>query len=300
MSGGAVSDYRYTGQRQESLGNNWIYDYGARFYDALIGRFLSADTIVPGAGNPQALNRYAYSHNNPLKYTDPSGHCPPRDDECWELQWQTEAAYGFKLNGDWRKDEISALQDALAKMAAAIAGQILGGDARLLRAIMWNTRTLTRVRLDHPNYSAFADPLTGDITFWNGTFQQSYADILWTIAHEFGHSMDAWNGLPGHAQGSNTVLTFIFLSPFPWRCSLFGNCPGNEFPSDAKEDWASSFAAFVFPDAPLTRRIYSPAQIAARREFVGLQVNLMLQTLFRIVPQIFPYDVIPPPPYPTG
>ncbi len=51
-SGGAVSAYRYTGQRQESLGNNWIYDYGARFYDALIGRFLSADSIVPGAGNP--------------------------------------------------------------------------------------------------------------------------------------------------------------------------------------------------------------------------------------------------------
>ncbi len=74
-SGGAVSDYRFTGQRQESLGNNWIYDYGARFYDALIGRFLSADSIVPGAGNPQALNRYAYTFNNPLKYVDPTGHC---------------------------------------------------------------------------------------------------------------------------------------------------------------------------------------------------------------------------------
>jgi len=29
---------------------------------------------VPGAGNPQALNRYSYALNNPLRYKDPSGH----------------------------------------------------------------------------------------------------------------------------------------------------------------------------------------------------------------------------------
>ena len=40
----------------------------------MLGRFLSADTIVPSPGNPQSLNRYAYGLNNPLKYVDPSGH----------------------------------------------------------------------------------------------------------------------------------------------------------------------------------------------------------------------------------
>jgi len=29
---------------------------------------------VPGAANPQAYNRYSYVLNNPLRYTDPSGH----------------------------------------------------------------------------------------------------------------------------------------------------------------------------------------------------------------------------------
>jgi hypothetical protein len=29
---------------------------------------------VPSPGNPQSLNRYAYTANNPLKYTDPTGH----------------------------------------------------------------------------------------------------------------------------------------------------------------------------------------------------------------------------------
>ncbi|MDJ0756874.1 MAG: hypothetical protein QNJ45_25310 [Ardenticatenaceae bacterium] len=43
-----------------------------------MGRFASADTIVPDTKNPQAFNRYAYGYNNPVKFIDPSGHvsCP--------------------------------------------------------------------------------------------------------------------------------------------------------------------------------------------------------------------------------
>ncbi len=68
------TDYGFTGQRFEAT-PGYIYDFGARYYDPYIGRFISADTVVPGAGNPQALNRYSYVFNNPLKYTDPSGQC---------------------------------------------------------------------------------------------------------------------------------------------------------------------------------------------------------------------------------
>ena len=51
-----------------------MYFYNARFYDATLGRFAQADTIIPGAGNPLALDRYAYVQNNSLRYTDPTGH----------------------------------------------------------------------------------------------------------------------------------------------------------------------------------------------------------------------------------
>jgi hypothetical protein len=46
----------------------------ARYYHPALGRFVSADTIVPEPGNPQDLNRYSYTRNNPVRYTDPSGH----------------------------------------------------------------------------------------------------------------------------------------------------------------------------------------------------------------------------------
>jgi RHS repeat-associated protein len=66
------TDKLFTGQREiTGLG---IYHYGARFYSPKLGRFLSADTIVPGYANPQNLNRFSYVINNPLRYTDPSGH----------------------------------------------------------------------------------------------------------------------------------------------------------------------------------------------------------------------------------
>ena len=59
-----------------------IYDYGARFYSPKLGRFLSADTIVPGVANPQALNRYSSVLGNPIRYNnDPTGHmCSDPDD----------------------------------------------------------------------------------------------------------------------------------------------------------------------------------------------------------------------------
>ena len=45
------------------------YYLRARFYNPVIARFLSEDTYY-GDG----LNLYAYCHNNPVRYVDPSGH----------------------------------------------------------------------------------------------------------------------------------------------------------------------------------------------------------------------------------
>ena len=43
-----------------------LYFYNARYYDPALGRFASADTLVPQPQNPQSLNRYTYAANNPL------------------------------------------------------------------------------------------------------------------------------------------------------------------------------------------------------------------------------------------
>ena len=87
-SGSTPTSLRYTGQREDaSIG---LYFYNARYYDPALGRFIQADTIVPEPGDPQALNRYSYAQNNPLRYIDPSGH------------W-TEEELPLILGKDWRE-----------------------------------------------------------------------------------------------------------------------------------------------------------------------------------------------------
>ncbi len=83
---GEITDTSYLFTDQEFDTENGLYNYNARLYDPVIGRFISADTIVPQPFNPQSLNRYTYCLNNPLIYVDPSGHegygCSPFGGDC--------------------------------------------------------------------------------------------------------------------------------------------------------------------------------------------------------------------------
>ena len=61
----------YTGH--EMMDDLGLIHMNARIYDAELGRFLQADSMVE-ADATQGLNRYTYVLNNPLSSTDPSGH----------------------------------------------------------------------------------------------------------------------------------------------------------------------------------------------------------------------------------
>jgi hypothetical protein len=60
-------------------------DYNARYYDPYLGRFISADTLVPEPGGSQGWNRYSYVSNNPLKFVDPTGHCQGLSGAAWSI-----------------------------------------------------------------------------------------------------------------------------------------------------------------------------------------------------------------------
>lgn len=69
-----LTDFTYTGQ-QVDLDTGLMF-YNARWYDPVLGRFVSPDPLVPSPGNPQGLNRYSYVYNRPLVLRDPSGYDP--------------------------------------------------------------------------------------------------------------------------------------------------------------------------------------------------------------------------------
>lgn len=88
--------------------------YGARYYDATLGRFTQADTIVPNPMDPQSLNRYSYVRNNPVNLIDPTGHedCAPEDDWCWQNRWfEAHGQCWSDAKQDWSKSCEPAFQD---------------------------------------------------------------------------------------------------------------------------------------------------------------------------------------------
>ena len=66
QTGASTNRLGYTGRENDGTG---VLYYRARYYDSVIGRFLSEDPLGFKAG----INFYAYTNNNPVNANDPSG-----------------------------------------------------------------------------------------------------------------------------------------------------------------------------------------------------------------------------------
>ncbi len=74
-----ISDRGFTGHIHDNTGDYPTQNVGliymnARYYLPEVGRFISPDSIVPEAENPQSYNRYSYVRNSPMNFIDPTGH----------------------------------------------------------------------------------------------------------------------------------------------------------------------------------------------------------------------------------
>ncbi|HEX2062137.1 MAG TPA: RHS repeat-associated core domain-containing protein [Thermoanaerobaculia bacterium] len=63
---------QFTGHERDSFQLDYMH---ARYYDPMVGRFLSVDPGGVDPRRPQSWNRYSYVLNNPVNLTDPTGRC---------------------------------------------------------------------------------------------------------------------------------------------------------------------------------------------------------------------------------
>ena len=92
--------FTFTGRRHD--GSTQLIQMGARWYNGRIGRWVSADTIVPDPADPQSLSRFSYVTGNPLRYIDPTGTQgrPPKPKLDWfKFDWAGVLILGRYLNG---------------------------------------------------------------------------------------------------------------------------------------------------------------------------------------------------------
>jgi hypothetical protein len=109
--------------------------FNARYYSHYLNRWLQPDSIVPDAGNPQDLNRYSFVRNNPLKYTDPTGHyvCSGYNE-----QWGSQTCYDmvntwldflYKFGGDEGKQLVEQFRASDAEWTIEFVFASLNGPA---------------------------------------------------------------------------------------------------------------------------------------------------------------------------
>ncbi|XOV77668.1 MAG: RHS repeat-associated core domain-containing protein [Aestuariibacter sp.] len=131
------TDQGFTGHKENrDIGLTYM---NARFYVPGIGRFASADSIVPDQQNPQTFSRFSYVNNSPLNLIDPSGHCGAdvievNDDtgetvpntilneECVLIRDQLLNDFGIPIEGEWRLDQIMAFSAAFRDFVSWAGG----------------------------------------------------------------------------------------------------------------------------------------------------------------------------------
>jgi RHS repeat-associated protein len=281
-----LTDMDFTGHRENrDIGLTYM---NARYYVPAIGRFASADTIVPDPASPQSFNRYSYSFNNPVKYKDPSGHCGADDqfvwdpekltyvtihsgntDNCVQIRDDLEGLYGISITGQWTLAEMELFSEALAGLvdrlsemgiqdAVDVFNDVWGG-VRFNRARRYsnaNAITKSRNRVDVHNGMFLDTRIQNGLTSY---VTRSSAQVFDTVAHELAHVWDRRVGRDLSAGLQNAVegryqFNFLFFHWGEYTVKDFTpylhvSSP-RDYPKNPGEDFASTFAALmVDPDA---------------------------------------------------
>jgi RHS repeat-associated protein len=196
------TDKLFTGQRLDDTG---LYYYGARYYDATMGRFISADTIIPNPANPQAFNRYTYCLNNPLKYVDPSGRTVYIGD--YDMEYL-----------DWIKELIEEAGGHISQCSNSIAKVYASGEYQaydVFRNLSAKTAFMA-IQMEQSEEHDVYITSSSDVSYWGST-EKSGSDYYMTL-HEDMFIPGYW-GLEDFEQGwevmSQTSLYILDVSaPF--------------------------------------------------------------------------------------
>jgi uncharacterized protein RhaS with RHS repeats len=134
----------------------------ARYYDPVIGRFMSNDPVGYTAKNPvMSFNRYLYVNNNPYKYSDPNGEF---------LQLITGAIGAYTAYNQAKDLGFSDSEALIAGGLGAVIGVISGGaggqvvSGILKTAVTQAAKNTTKQAIKATAKSTVAGATSGGVT----------------------------------------------------------------------------------------------------------------------------------------
>ncbi len=200
-AGNVVSSHTsrgYTGHEMDA--STGLINMNARLYDPVLGRFISPDSIVPDAADMQSYNRYSYVNNNPLAYTDPTGHWSLKN--LWKAVKQvvvvaviiaaaavTYGAVAGALGAGFLGGGFIG-SVATGAIAGAAAGFVGGATGATLAGA--NSSQIWRAGLAGARTGAIAGAVAGGIS-WGGAQLGAPADLTRMVAGGAGNSANGGN-----------------------------------------------------------------------------------------------------------
>jgi RHS repeat-associated protein len=136
VAGPGVNELKFTGKRRDA--ESQLDYFSARYFDSPFGRFMTPDPIMimkQKLLDPQQWNMYAYTRNNPLRFTDPTGKytCKGTKDQCERVKKAYEAtqraADAAKADGKTKEyKQLSSVLKFLGKPGEANYVSVKFGD----------------------------------------------------------------------------------------------------------------------------------------------------------------------------
>jgi RHS repeat-associated protein len=127
----SISSKGFTGQYHD--GETGLDYFGARYYNNIIGRFVSVDPLDAASqiGRPQGWNRYSYVRNQPTSHVDPDGMKPLRNRYRTERDLRREVQHVINgvpimVRGDRNAKILRALADHFASHEGYAYSRTLG------------------------------------------------------------------------------------------------------------------------------------------------------------------------------
>jgi RHS repeat-associated protein len=191
--------YKYNGKEwQDELGLNF-YDYGARNYDAAIGRWMNVDRF---AEKFETFSPYQYAGSTPTYFIDINGdYIYINDPNDREKQYRYQNGVSqHQVNGVWQNiDSSTVLSDFVLNTVAGLHSLEISGKtgAGLINEFSGSEKSVTfQYKLNGNGYKdgvISLDDKNSSSTFVknpNGSIEFLKSPYFITIGHELAHAQD--------------------------------------------------------------------------------------------------------------